>query len=57
VRLLAPTAPLRWPKGEPTAAEVDQEPGGTPPALFDADVGRLRAALHAFVRRLRQLGL
>jgi hypothetical protein len=52
IRLLALSTPLPWPKGVATVAEVDQERGGTPPEDFAADVDRLRAALHLFLRRL-----
>jgi len=52
IRLLALSLPVPWPKGVPTVAEVDQEQGGTPPAVFEADVQRLRAAFDAFVTRV-----
>ncbi|MGD2067724.1 MAG: DUF1569 domain-containing protein [Gemmatimonadota bacterium] len=52
LRFLATTAPVRWPKGVQTLPEIDQEIGGTPPQEFQADLRRLRTALHAFLDRL-----
>jgi len=47
-RLYALTLPLPWPKGVPTSPAADQEQDGTPPAEFDEDVARLRAAMERF---------
>lgn len=47
---LALNFPRRWPEGVPTPPEIDQQIGGTPPAVFDADRTLLLARLDAFVR-------
>lgn len=39
--------PLPWPKGIRTPAQVDQEKGGTPPSVFEADRARAIAAIEA----------
>jgi hypothetical protein len=44
--------PIPWPHGLRTAAMVDPERGGTPPAEFERDVAELRAAIERFVREL-----
>jgi hypothetical protein len=38
-------APIAWPPGIPTMAEIDQERGGTRPVEFSADVKDLEALL------------
>jgi hypothetical protein len=40
--------PMQWPKGTPTRPEIDQFGGGTPPAEFEADRGKLVAAIRRF---------
>lgn len=52
LRLVAVTVPMPWPKGVATMPEVDQEREGTPPAEFEADLGRLQTAMDAFVERM-----
>lgn len=47
-RFFALTLPVRWPKGVPTAPEMDQDRGGTPPEEFEEDVERLRARMRRF---------
>jgi hypothetical protein len=41
VKWVALYAPLKWPAGIVTRPEVDQEVGGTKPAVFEADVTEL----------------
>ena len=41
MRSVALYVPVRWPRGMPTLAEVDQERQGTPPAGFDEDLEAL----------------
>jgi hypothetical protein len=45
VKWIALYAPLRWPAGIRTTPEFDQRSGGTPPAVFSADVTMLEALL------------
>lgn len=40
--------PLPWPKGFRAPHEVDQERGGTPPAVWERDLAELHAALDRF---------
>ena len=55
MRWIALYAPVRWPAGILTTAELDQYAGGTRPADFDADVAELEQLLReiATVRRDR----
>jgi hypothetical protein len=41
-------APVPWPKGFRAARELDQQIGGTPPAIFDADMRELRKLIDCF---------
>jgi len=50
-RFAALTLPLPWPKGVPTAPEMDQENGGTTPEDFERDRARLEAAMERFAAR------
>jgi Protein of unknown function (DUF1569) len=43
VKWFALHLPLSWPAGIPTRPELDQEVGGTTPAVFAADVAELEA--------------
>jgi hypothetical protein len=52
MRCVALYVPVRWPRGLPTLAEVDQEARGTRPAEFGADL----AALVAVVEQARAAG-
>ena len=47
---LALNFPRKWPEGVPTPPEIDQQIGGTPPAVFDADRTLLLDRFDAFVR-------
>jgi len=46
-------APTPWPKGFKTAPELDQQVGGTPPAVFDADLRELQNLVDRFTRQPR----
>lgn len=46
-------APIPWPKGYKTAPELDQQSGGTPPAVFDADLRELQNLVDRFTRQPR----
>lgn len=46
-------APIPWPKGFKTAPELDQQSGGTPPAVFDADLRDLQNLVDRFTRQPR----
>ncbi len=48
-RVVGLTLPVPWPKGVPTAPEVDQEHGGSAPTEFQADVHDLQALIDRFV--------
>jgi hypothetical protein len=52
MRFAAVNLPIRWPRGVRTAPEVDQEIGGTPPGVFEADLEHLSASVDAFVARV-----
>jgi hypothetical protein len=43
VKWFALWGPLPWPKGVPTAPEMDQMRAGTRPSVFDRDVSELRS--------------
>lgn len=45
--------PLPWPHGLKTAPEIDQTVGGTPPAVFEADLRELMRLLDAFIADTR----
>ena len=45
LRLIALYAPVRWPAGILTTADLDQDNGGTRPAEFAADVSKLERLL------------
>lgn len=47
---LALNFPRTWPEGVPTPPEIDQQIGGTPPAVFEADRTLLLDRFAAFVR-------
>jgi hypothetical protein len=51
LRWIAIWAPVPWPKGFPTAPELDQEGKGTPPAQFEADKQELVGLLERLARR------
>jgi hypothetical protein len=53
LRWIAIWVPMPWPRGFPTAPELDQERGGTPPAQFEADMRELRGLLERLTRRPR----
>lgn len=42
--------PLPWPHGFPTAPEVDQQIGGTPPVEFGRDVHELEAMIERYAK-------
>jgi hypothetical protein len=48
LKYLALWAPVPWPKGFQAAPELDQQIGGTPPAVFDADMRELRELIDYF---------
>jgi hypothetical protein len=49
-RFMALTLPIPWPRGVPTAPELDQAAGGgTPPGEFERDVATLRDRVARFV--------
>ena len=48
IRFMALTLPLPWPKGVPTAPELDQEQKGTEPSEFHADVAELTNLIDRF---------
>lgn len=50
VRVLALRLPIPWPKGSPTAREMDQDRDGTRPADFLEDRLALEALLDRFAR-------
>jgi hypothetical protein len=57
VRFIGFTLPFPWPKAKVrTSAELDPLKQGTPPGIFEADVGELRELLGR-VRRSRGLGV
>lgn len=45
IKWVALEVPLRWPPGVPTVAEADQERGGTPPGVFEADLAQVEALI------------
>jgi len=45
--------PFPWPHGFKTASELDQQIGGTPPAVFEADLRELQALIERFTRKPR----
>jgi hypothetical protein len=47
VKWVALEVPLRWPPGVPTVPEADQERGGTPPGVFEADLAQVAALIAA----------
>ena len=49
IRFVALTTPVPWPKGVPTAPEMDQEVGGTAPSEYRVDVDDLKALIARFV--------
>jgi hypothetical protein len=49
-------APLPWPKGVPTRAEMDQLGGGTRPVEFSRDKAALAAAIERFAQEPNTLG-
>jgi hypothetical protein len=51
LRFIAIWSPLPWPRGFPTAPEVDQRVGGTPPAEFEADKRVLCALIERLAKR------
>ncbi len=53
VKWIALWAPIPWPKGFKTVPELDQQAGGTPPAVFDNDVRELRSLVDRFTRQPR----
>jgi hypothetical protein len=56
VKWIALYAPLRWPAGIRTTPEFDQRSGGTPPAVFSADVTMLEALLERVAAERHTLG-
>ena len=46
-------SPIPWPKGFKTAPELDQQAGGTPPAVFDTDMRELQNLVDRFTRQPR----
>jgi Protein of unknown function (DUF1569) len=48
-------APVPWPAGIGTSAELDQERGGTPPADFAADVAQVEALLDRVTANARSI--
>ena len=48
IKWVAIWAPVPWLHGFPTAPELDQQIGGTPPAVFDADLRELQALIERF---------
>jgi hypothetical protein len=48
LKWLALRAPTHWPKGFPSATEIAQEGGGTPPADFQRDLSALLDSLKQF---------
>jgi len=48
VKFVALRMPIPWPHGVRTRPDVDQERGGTPPAVFAADVAALTGACERF---------
>jgi hypothetical protein len=53
LKTVALWAPMPWPKGFKSAPELDQQIGGTPPAVFDADLRALQNLIDRFTRRPR----
>ena len=53
IKWIALYAPLPWPKGLPTMAEMDQHKDGTPPAEFPNDVSELLRLTGRFTSELR----
>ena len=53
VKWLGLYAPIKWPRSVPTRPEMDQNVGGTPPAEFLHDVGRLKTMIERFSREPR----
>jgi Protein of unknown function (DUF1569) len=51
LRWIAIWSPFPWPKGFPTAPEVDQRAGGTPPAQFEADKRTLCELIERVAKR------
>jgi hypothetical protein len=51
VKWIALYAPLRWPSGILTSAEIDQEVGGTRPADFAADVAQVERLVELVTTR------
>ena len=49
VKWFALWGPLPWPKGVPTAPEVDQMTDGTKPSVFERDVADLRMLLQRLI--------
>lgn len=49
IKWIALYSPLPWPAGILTRPEVDQEVGGTRPALFSADVAEVERLMEVFV--------
>lgn len=54
LRWFALWVPIPWPHGFPAAPELDQQTGGTRPAIFDHDLSELRAAIERFTTRPRE---
>ncbi len=54
VKWIALYAPVRWPPGILTSPEIDQEIGGTRPAEFAADVGRVEALVRCVTAETRR---
>jgi Protein of unknown function (DUF1569) len=53
VKWIALYAPMRWPRGILTSAEIDQEIGGTRPADFAADVAQVERLVELVTTRTR----
>ena len=49
IRFMVLTLPVPWPKGVPTAPEIDQEREGTNPGEFEADRRQLLQLIDRFV--------
>ncbi|SRR5258706_4983717 len=52
VRVVAVWTPLPWARGFPTAPEVDQLIGGTPPVEFERDVRELEMMIERYSKLL-----
>jgi len=56
LKFVALRMPIKWPHNVQTRPEVDQQVGGTRPAVFAADVATLKSAFQRFVSNPRAIG-